>query len=213
MRTFTYTILILLAVAATTAPPARAQDTADVDLGPAFALAETWDYNQGNPPDVLGDPWSCIEDPGFVPPDSAADYVEIGGQPVDQGEGMSMRPFAETRGSGGVADVTLEQAGPGAVAVNSACCRTRAPGDALTFNGFLLVLFCDGATGCTRVQYIQPITTVWVPPRGTLELEVGELPTGSRRGPIVIAQVVGWGWATNATYYTVTNAGDSIVVP
>jgi hypothetical protein len=212
MRVFACTILILLAVASAATLPARAQDTADVDLTQAFALAETWDYNFGNPPDVLGDPWSCIEDPGFVPPDSAADYVEIGGQPVDQGVGMSMRSFAETQGSGGVADVTFEQGGPGAVAVSITLVPNARTGGMLSFNGFLLLLFCDGATGCTRVQYIQPLVAVWVPPRGTWNWKSGNY-QGIPPGTIVIAQVVGWGWATNATYYTVTNAGDSIVVP
>jgi hypothetical protein len=210
MRTFTYTILILLAVAATTAPPARAQDTAGVDLGPAFDLAQDWDYNQGNPPDVLGDPWSLCEDPGFVPPDFALDYVEIGGQAADNGEGM--RFFAETRGSGGVADVTLEQAGPGAVAVRLGLLPNERTGPILSYNGFLLILFCDGATGCTRVQYIQPITAVFLPARSLWTWKSGNF-GGIPPGTIVIAQFVGWGWATNATYYTVTNAGDSIVVP
>jgi hypothetical protein len=209
MRTLMSTVLILLAAAVL---PARAQDTADVDLGPAFDLALTWDYNQGDPPDVFGDPWSRIEDPDFVPPDSANDYVEIGGQPADQGGTTIMRPFAETQGSGGVADVTLEQGGPGAVAVSITLAPNARTGGMLTFNGFLLVLFCDGATGCTRVQYLQPITTVWIPPRTLWTWKSGNY-QGIPPGTIVIAQVVGWGWATNATYYTVTNAGDSIVVP
>jgi hypothetical protein len=62
------------------------------------------------------------------------------------------------------------------------------------------------------VQYLQPITTVWIPPRTLWTWKSGNY-QGIPPGTIVIAQVVGWGWATNATYYTVTNAGDSIVVP
>jgi hypothetical protein len=210
MRTFTYTILILLAVATTTAPPARAQDTADVDLGPAFDLALTWDYNQGNPPDVLGDPWSLVEDPGFVPPDFALDYVEIGGVPANKGEGMKF--FAETQGNGGVADVTLELQGPGTVNVSVTLVPNAQAGPILTFQGALMLLCVDGATGCMRVQYLQPMMAVFVPARGAWTWTSGSF-NGIPPNTIVIAQVVGWGWCTGSVWYMVTNAGDFVTVP
>jgi hypothetical protein len=210
MRSFTRTLLILLAIATAAALPARAQDTAGVDLGPAFDLSLTWDYNQGNPPDVLGDPWSLIEDPGFVPPDVALDYVEIGGAPADKGDGMES--FAETQGNGGVADVTLELQGPGTVSVSVTLIPNAQAGPILTFQGALLLLCVDGATGCMRVQYLQPMMAVFVPARGAWTWTSGSF-NGIPPNTIVIAQVVGWGWCTGSVWYTVTNAGDFVTVP